>query len=182
MINWNFGSWCYYIYGDYHVFECVIVYERCTCGRSTTPLRNSISCVWVCHCCRTSTQLNIMCLSVSLLMKGAPVADLPHLYPTVELWQICHSFNHKRDSVADLPHLYATVELCRSVTARIGFSVDSDLHEKLLCRIGSRWCKNHVESDLNVFVSVQFFLFSVQNEFVVGSKKLSPILHGETVI
>jgi hypothetical protein len=27
-----------------------------------------------------------------------------------------------------------------------------------------------------------FFLFSVQNEFVVRSKTLSPILHGETVI
>jgi hypothetical protein len=45
----------------------------------------------------------------------------------------------------------------RSVTARIGFSVDLDLHEKSLRRIGSRWCKNHVESDLYVFVSVQFF-------------------------
>jgi hypothetical protein len=44
-----------------------------------------------------------------------------------------------------------------SVTARIGFSVDLDLHEKLLRRIGSRWCKNHVESDLYVFVSIQFF-------------------------
>ncbi len=71
---------------------------------------------------------------------------------------------------------------CRSVTARIGFSIDSDLHEKLLRRIGSRWCKNHVESDLYVFVSVNFFLFSIQNEFVVRSKTLSPILHGETVI
>ena len=50
--------------------------------------------------------------------------------------------------------------LARSVTARIGFSVDSDLHEKSLHRIGSRWCKNHVELDLYVFVSVQFFLFS----------------------
>jgi hypothetical protein len=28
-----------------------------------------------------------------------------------------------------------------SVTARIGFSIDPDLHEKLLRRIGSRWCK-----------------------------------------
>jgi hypothetical protein len=71
----------------------------------------------------------------------------------------------------------------RSVTARIGFSVDLDLHEKSLRRIGSRWCKNHVELDLNVFVSVHFlFLFSVQNEFVVCSKTVSPILHGETVI
>ncbi len=68
-----------------------------------------------------------------------------------------------------------------SVTARIGFSVDSDLHEKSLRRIGSRWCKNHVESDLDVFVSVHFFV-SVQNEFVVRSKTLSPILNGETVI
>ncbi len=69
-----------------------------------------------------------------------------------------------------------------SVTDRIGFSVDLDLHKKLLHRIGSIWCKNHVELDLYVFVSVQFFLFSVQNEFVVRSKTLSPILHGKTVI
>jgi hypothetical protein len=68
-----------------------------------------------------------------------------------------------------------------SVTARIGFSVDLDLHEKSLRRIGSRWSKNHVELDLYVFVFVQFF-FSVQNEFVVRLKMLSPILHGETVI
>ncbi len=47
----------------------------------------------------------------------------------------------------------------RSVTARIGFSVDLDLHEESLRRIRSRWCKNHVESDLYVFVSVQFFPF-----------------------
>jgi hypothetical protein len=55
-----------------------------------------------------------------------------------------------------LPHpcLYF---FCGSVTARIGFSIDSDLHEKLLRRIGSRWCKNHVESDLYVFVSVHSF-------------------------
>jgi hypothetical protein len=45
------------------------------------------------------------------------------------------------------------------ITARIGFSVDSDLHEKLIRRIGCRWCKNHVESDLYVFVSVHFFPF-----------------------
>ncbi len=47
--------------------------------------------------------------------------------------------------------------LARSVTARIGFSVDSDLHEKSLRRIGSRWCKTHVELDLYVFVSAHFF-------------------------
>ncbi len=68
----------------------------------------------------------------------------------------------------------------RSVTARIGFFIDSDLHEKSLRRIGSRWCKNHVESDLYVFVSIRFF--SVQNEFVVRSRTLLPILHDETVI
>jgi hypothetical protein len=68
------------------------------------------------------------------------------------------------------------------VTARIGFSVDSDLHEKLLRRIGSRWSKNHVESDLCFCLRSIFFLFSVQNEFVVHSKTLSPILHGEIVI
>ncbi len=45
----------------------------------------------------------------------------------------------------------------RSVTARIGFSVDSDLHGKSLRRIGSRWYKNHVESDLYGFFSAQFF-------------------------
>ncbi len=44
-----------------------------------------------------------------------------------------------------------------SVTAKIGFSVDSDLHEKPLHRIGSRWCQNHIELNLYVFVSVQFF-------------------------
>ena len=70
----------------------------------------------------------------------------------------------------------------RSVTARIGFSVDSDLHEKSLRRIGSRWSKNHVGFDLYVFVSVHFFLFSIQNEFVVRSRTLCPILHDETVI
>jgi hypothetical protein len=69
-----------------------------------------------------------------------------------------------------------------SVTARIGFSVDLDLHEKTLRRIESRWCKNHVELDLHVFVSIHILFFSVQNEFVVCSKTLSPILHGETVI
>jgi hypothetical protein len=67
-----------------------------------------------------------------------------------------------------MKHIFATLLLrckeppmhkqhCRSVTARIGFSVDSDLHEKSLHRIGSRWSKNHVELDLYVFVSVQFF-------------------------
>jgi hypothetical protein len=68
-----------------------------------------------------------------------------------------------------------------SVTAKIGFTVDLDLHEKLLRRIGSRWCKNHEDLDLYVCVSIHF-LFSVQNQFVVHSKTLCPILHGETVI
>ncbi len=67
-----------------------------------------------------------------------------------------------------------------SVTARIGFSVDLDLHEKSLRRIGSRWCKNHVELDLYGFVSVHFF--PIQNEFVVRLRTLCPILHDETVI
>ncbi len=53
--------------------------------------------------------------------------------------------------------------LRRSVTAKIGFSADPDLHEKLLCRIGSISFQNHVESNLYVFVSVHFFLLSVQN-------------------
>jgi hypothetical protein len=51
----------------------------------------------------------------------------------------------------------------RSVTAKIGFYVDPDLHEKSLRRIGSILFQNHVESNLHVFVSVHFFLFSVQN-------------------
>jgi hypothetical protein len=42
--------------------------------------------------------------------------------------------------------------------SRIGSSLDSDLHEKLLPRIGSTWCKNHVcknhvELDLYVLAS-----------------------------
>ncbi len=69
-----------------------------------------------------------------------------------------------------------------SVTARIGFSVDPDLHVKLLHRIGSRWCKNHEELDLCVCASVHFFLFSTQNEFVVRLRTLCSILHDETVI
>ncbi len=70
-----------------------------------------------------------------------------------------------------------------SVTAEIGFSIESDLHEKLLHRIGSISCQNHVESNLYVFVSVHFFLFSIQNDFFVRSKRLlCPILHGDTVI
>ncbi len=47
----------------------------------------------------------------------------------------------------------------RSVTARIGFSVDSDLHEKSLHRIGSRWSKNHVESDICFCFHSFFFVF-----------------------
>jgi hypothetical protein len=45
-----------------------------------------------------------------------------------------------------------------SVTAIIGFFVDLDLHEKLLRRIGPRWCKNHVELDL-CFCFRSFFPF-----------------------
>ncbi len=44
-----------------------------------------------------------------------------------------------------------------SVTAKIGFSVDPDLHEKSLRRIRSISFQNHVESNLYVFVFVQFF-------------------------
>ncbi len=62
--------------------------------------------------------------------------------------------------VGDLPQIPTCDWNCgRSVTTRIGFSVDSDLHEKLLHRIGSRWCKDHVELDLYVFVSIHFFPF-----------------------
>ena len=77
-----------------------------------------------------------------------------------------------------------------SVTARVGFSVDSDLHEKSLRRIGSRWCKNHVELDLYVFVSVHFCcccpfrmnLLSVQKHWVRyymvrQSYKIGSMLH-----
>ncbi len=53
----------------------------------------------------------------------------------------------------------------RSVTAKIGFSIDPDLHEKLLRRIGSILFQNHVESNLYVFVSVQFF-FVFRSEFI----------------
>jgi hypothetical protein len=42
-------------------------------------------------------------------------------------------------------------------TANIGSAVDLDLHEKLLHRIGSIWCQNHVELNLYMFFSVQFF-------------------------
>ena len=47
-----------------------------------------------------------------------------------------------------------------SVTANIGFSVDSDLQEKSLLRIGSIWCQNHVESNLYVFVPFNCFFVS----------------------
>ncbi len=73
-----------------------------------------------------------------------------------------------------------TKRVLGSVTARIGFSVDSDLLEKSLRRIGSRWCKIHVESDL--YILFPFIFFSVQNEFVVCLITLCPILHDETVI
>ncbi len=46
-----------------------------------------------------------------------------------------------------------------AIRARISFSVDSDLHEKLLRRIGSRWCKNHVELDLCFCFRSIFFCF-----------------------
>jgi hypothetical protein len=53
-----------------------------------------------------------------------------------------------------------------SVAANIGFSVDSDLHEKLLHRIGSIWCQNRVESNLYVFVSVQL-VFVFHSESII---------------
>jgi hypothetical protein len=46
--------------------------------------------------------------------------------------------------------------ICNS---RIGFSVDLDLHEKMVRRIGSRRCKNHVESDLYFCFRSFFFFF-----------------------
>jgi hypothetical protein len=55
------------------------------------------------------------------------------------------------------PCLEGTPNWGGSVTANIGFSVDLDLHEKLLLRIGSIWRQNHVESNLYVLFFVQFF-------------------------
>jgi hypothetical protein len=37
-------------------------------------------------------------------MVGAPVGELPHIYATVELWEISHSFNHEWKSVGDFPY------------------------------------------------------------------------------
>ncbi len=51
-----------------------------------------------------------------------------------------------------------------NIRANIGFSVDLDLHEKSLHKIGSIWCQNHVESNLYVFVSVQLFFFVFRSE------------------
>jgi hypothetical protein len=63
-----------------------------------------------------------------------------------------------------------------SVTAKIGFSVDPDLHEKSLRRIGSRWCKNHEESDLYVCVSVHFlFCFPFRIKLLSVPKAVSDI-------
>ncbi len=57
------------------------------------------------------------------------------------------------------------------VTAKIGFSIDSDLHEKLLHRIGSIQCQNHVESNSYVFVSVKlFFCFPFRMIFLSVQK------------
>ncbi len=50
-----------------------------------------------------------------------------------------------------------------SVASKIGFSVDLNLREKLSHRIGSIWCKNPVDLNVYVFVSIQFFLFFIQN-------------------
>ncbi len=59
----------------------------------------------------------------------------------------------------------------RFVTARIGFSIDSDLHEKSLRRIRSRWFKNHAESDLYVFVSIHsFFCFPFRMNLLSAQK------------
>jgi hypothetical protein len=70
----------------------------------------------------------------------------------------------------------------RSVAANIGFSVDSDLHEKSLHRIRYMVPKPcRIESICVCFRSI-VFLFSVQNQFFVCSKILLPILHGITVI
>ncbi len=54
------------------------------------------------------------------------------------------------------------------ITARIGFSVDSDLHEKSLRRIGSREMVQEPCRIGSMFLfPFNFFLFSVQIEFVV---------------
>jgi hypothetical protein len=47
----------------------------------------------------------------------------------------------------------------QSVAANIGFTVDLDLHEKLLHRIGSIWCQNHIELNLYVCFFFNFFVF-----------------------
>jgi hypothetical protein len=62
--------------------------------------------------------------------------------------------------------------LVRSVAANIGSAIDSDLHEKPLHRIGSIWCRNHVESNLYVFFSVQFF-FGFHSESILCPFKIT---------
>ncbi len=62
-----------------------------------------------------------------------------------------------------------------SVTAKIGFSVDLDPHEKLLHRIGPISCQNHVESILYVFVSIHFFCFPFRMNFCPFKKTVSDI-------
>jgi hypothetical protein len=51
--------------------------------------------------------------------------------------QYCRSRGHKNQLNSVRILLYRHVVIGRYVTARIGFSVDSDLHEKSLRRIGS---------------------------------------------
>jgi hypothetical protein len=76
-----------------------------------------------------------------------------------------------------------------SVIAKIGIFVDSDLHEKSSHRIGSIRCKNPVELNVYVFVSVQFFVcflfrinsLSIQNyccQYYMALCHLKLDLHG----
>jgi hypothetical protein len=66
----------------------------------------------------------------------------------------------------------------RSITGNIRSAVDLDEHEKQLHRTGPIWCQKHVELNLYVFFFRSFFSFSIQNQFLVQSKLLLPILHG----
>ncbi len=130
-------------------------------------------------CCQLSGQLNIhvgfFMLRVQIPEGRAYVFFLYQAYHLlkkknllkcqhVDIFQICRVFpptkKHDRQADRQIADLVFWDTLVGSVTARIGFSVDLDLHEKSLCRIGSRWCKNNVELDLYVFVSVHFFFRS----------------------
>ncbi len=64
------------------------------------------------------------------------------------------------------------VHPCRSVAANISFSVDLDLHEKSLHRIGSIWCQNYVESNLYGFFLFNF-VFVFRSESILCPFKIT---------